>query len=253
MIEFKQKVSVITTLKHQNLASVVKIFEDNTKLSIVSEYLEGQNLLTYITKNHSIIDENFIRKVAVKILEVLKICHESNVSHRSINPSNIIFSNDKIEEMKIINLATNFFMTEKMEVIKSEIFHSYFLAPENTKSDNLELKCELKSDIWGLGVILYIMATGVPPFNENSNELLETRIQSGKFDDQNKRLLTFSKEFRALISKMLVVDIKKRTSAKDALTNAWFTKGDIQPPRFTAELKEEYELSLDKLHVILIL
>lgn len=77
-------------------------------------------------------------------------------------------------------------------------------------------------DLWSLGVLLYVLLCGFPPFYDENEAALFAQIQSGKFEFISPYWDDISKEAKDLISKLLTVDVKKRYTADQALKHPWF-------------------------------
>ena len=85
----------------------------------------------------------------------------------------------------------------------------YYIAPEILRG-NYNLKC----DMWSLGVILYILLCGSPPFNGNNNDEIFEKILRGKYDMKRPQVTKCSKSVKNLIKKLLIVNPEKRYSSK---------------------------------------
>ena len=93
----------------------------------------------------------------------------------------------------------------------------YYIAPEIIKGEYDE-----KCDVWSLGVILYIMLCGSPPFKGLNNTEIIDSVSCGKFNFSPKPFDDVSKEVKCLIKKMLTKNPKKRPSAAECLQEKWF-------------------------------
>lgn len=95
----------------------------------------------------------------------------------------------------------------------------YYIAPE-VLNGNYDEKC----DMWSIGVILYIMLCGRPPFNARTEDAILRKVQKGNWEFTHDIWNSISPEAKDLISKLLQVDTKKRITATDALTHPWIKK-----------------------------
>ena len=85
-----------------------------------------------------------------------------------------------------------------------------------------------QSDMWSIGVIIYILLGGYPPFIEQDQKKLFYRIRKGNYEFHDEYWGSVSKDAKSLISSMLTVDPKKRITAKDALGNSWINGSDAK-------------------------
>ena len=88
----------------------------------------------------------------------------------------------------------------------------YYIAPE-VLSGSYDEKC----DLWSIGVILYIMLCGRPPFNARTEDAIIKKVKRGVWEFQGEIWNSISKEAKDLISQLLQPDVKRRLSAVDAL------------------------------------
>jgi calcium-dependent protein kinase len=80
-----------------------------------------------------------------------------------------------------------------------------------------------ESDMWSIGVIIYIMVTGKQPFRARDKEGVFDKILKGKYDKKSLEKSKCSNELKDLIKKILVKDYKKRISVESALQHKWFS------------------------------
>ena len=116
--------------------------------------------------------------VMQQVLSAVLYCHEKNIVHRDLKPENILLDdkNTDILNTKVIDFGASqvFDANEKL----TERFGTiYYISPEVLKGD-YGAKC----DIWSLGVILYILLCGEPPFNGDSDEKIMEKILKGKYE-----------------------------------------------------------------------
>ena len=100
-------------------------------------------------------------------------------------------------------------------------------------------------DMWSVGVIMYILLCGFPPFYEENTAQLFKQIMEGRFDFPEPYWTNVSESAKDLIRNLLVVDPKSRLSAEDALRHPWITGTTAKPDVLASTLYE----SMDKFNV----
>jgi calcium-dependent protein kinase len=101
---------------------------------------------------------------------------------------------------------------------------AYYIAPEVLKGDYNE-----KCDIWSIGVILYILLSGKPPFDGNDDKEIVNNVRIGTYSLSGPEWKNISAEAKDLIKKMLTYDIAQRISAESALKHPWIKKKVTEP------------------------
>lgn len=101
-------------------------------------------------------------------------------------------------------------------MMKQQYGTVYYIAPEV-----LEGKYTEKCDIWSIGVILYILLTGSPPFGGNTEEIL-SKVKTAKLKMEGSDWNNISSEAKSLVKQLLNRDYSQRLSAKQALKHPWF-------------------------------
>lgn len=170
-----------------------------------------------------------------QLLEALSYCHAANIVHKDLKPENVLLEKKKdIGSIKLIDFGTaqKFEAGEKMTTV---IGTPYYVAPEV-----LEGSYDEKCDVWGVGVIMFILLSGVPPFNGPDDAAIMKAVSKGKFKFNPAKWKGVSKQAKDLIEKMLTVDPSNRISAKDALEHEWmknYEKGDINKKSLSSAAK----------------
>jgi calcium-dependent protein kinase len=97
------------------------------------------------------------------------------VCHRDLKPENILIDNREKNTIKLIDFGTSqvFRSEEKMQLVLGT---AYYIAPEVLQG-NYDEKC----DVWSIGVILYILLSGIPPFSGNNDEEIMKKVEKGKY------------------------------------------------------------------------
>jgi len=93
----------------------------------------------------------------------------------------------------------------------SFLYHLHYKAPEVLK-DDMETEDE-RSDIWSIGILMYVLLTGMIPFDGANDQEIKENIIEGKIDYDSDCLKSVSNTAKSLLKKLLHVDVKKRSYA----------------------------------------
>ena len=130
-----------------------------------------------------------------------------NVSHRDLKPENILIDTSKKDKIKVIDFGTS--QPYAGDGMKNVFGTPYYIAPEVLRGEYDE-----KCDLWSIGVILYMMMCGRPPFAGGSDDEIINKVRKGVYEFNPKYWSDKSKEVVDLITKLMEFNPKKRISAK---------------------------------------
>ena len=145
-------------------------------------------------------------------------CHDKGVVHRDLKPENVLIDREQDSTLKIIDFgtATEFKDGQLLREIHGT---SYYIAPDVLLKKGYNEKC----DVWSLGVILYILLTGKPPFDGDGDEEITDQVKLGNISYNDPVWQNISKDAKDLLqNKMLVYSFKNRSSARECLSHPWF-------------------------------
>ena len=126
-------------------------------------------------------------------------------------------STDDDLTIKIIDFGTSNYYN-KNEKLSLKVGTPYYIAPEILKGTYND-----KCDMWSLGVIMYILLSGTPPFYGPDDQTILSRVKEGQYTMDIPEFDRVSDEAKDLIKKLLTYDPEKRISAIDALKHSWFS------------------------------
>lgn len=98
--------------------------------------------------------------------------------HRDIKPENVLFENEDSNILKIIDFGGSVDFA-KVKDIKGRIGTPYYVAPEVLKDNKSYTE---KCDIWSVGVMLYVLLCGYPPFNGDDDDEILERVKKGNYN-----------------------------------------------------------------------
>ncbi|XP_032847861.1 myosin light chain kinase family member 4 isoform X2 [Tyto alba] len=216
--EVKNEINVMNQLNHVNLIQLYDAFESKNDIVLVMEYVEGGELFDRI------IDENCNLTEMDTILFIKQICegiqymHQMYILHLDLKPENILCVNRAANQIKIIDfgLARRYKPREKLRV---NFGTPEFLAPEVVNYEFVSFP----TDMWSVGVIAYMLLSGLSPFlGDDDNETLNN-ILSCSWDFEDEEFQGVSDQAKDFISKLLIKEKCWRISATAALKHPWLS------------------------------
>ncbi|KAJ8252942.1 hypothetical protein GJAV_G00207410 [Gymnothorax javanicus] len=206
----RKEAALLSRMKHPNIVSFLKSFEDRLNLYIVMEYCDGGDLLKRINMQKGVLfTENQVMDWFVQICLGLKHIHDRKVLHRDIKSQNIFIANNGTK-VKLGDFGTARMLNNTMELARTCIGTPYYLSPEiceNRPYNN-------KTDIWSLGCVLYELCTLKHPFEGSSLRQLVVKICRGRY---NALASHYSSELRGLVTQLFKISPRDRPSVNSIL------------------------------------
>ncbi|MFP4923748.1 Stk1 family PASTA domain-containing Ser/Thr kinase, partial [Staphylococcus pseudintermedius] len=156
---FEREVQNTTILTHPNIVSVLDVGEEVDFFFLVMEYIEGPTLADYIKANGPLKPEKALYFIE-QILSGIRHAHERGIVHRDIKPQNVMI--DRNQTLKIVDFGIAKALSETTMTQTNHVVGTVqYLSPEQAKGE----KTGERSDIYSIGIVLYEMLTGHPPFS----------------------------------------------------------------------------------------
>src|SRR6266480_3798775 len=167
---FKTEARTASALNHPNILTVHEIGAEGNRHFIATEFIEGMTLRASLARGRMNLQDAL--EIAVQVASALAAAHEAGVVHRDIKPENIMLRPDgyvKVLDFGIAKLTEQRPASDHYEVAPTAALLTrpglvlgtgHYMSPEQTRGQ----KVDARSDIWSLGVVIYEMVGGIPPF-----------------------------------------------------------------------------------------
>ena len=221
--QFLKEIEILKTIDHPNIVKIFEYYSDNFHYYIIIEFVNGGELYSEIIKWPEFSEKKtaFIMK---QIMSALFYLHSLNIVHRDIKPENIMLEKSKAKDdkpqIKLIDFGTCNYL-EPGKFLHQTMGTPYFVAPEV-----LDEKYNHQCDVWSMGVTMYILLAGFPPFMGSNQSEVFNEIKSAELSFEYKEFNLISEEAKDLIRKMLDRDLNKRITAGDCLKHTWIKNNE---------------------------
>ena len=214
------ELKILQKMDNPGIIRIFDCFQTETHFLILLEYLAGGELFDKIVQIGKF-KENDAKFVFYQILLAMRYLHSKGITHRDLKPENILLvTNENDSIVKITDFGLSRVVGEG-SLMKTLCGTPSYLAPE------VILSAEVKGygpecDCWSLGVILFIILSGYPPFsNELKEHNLTDQITKGIYSFPDEYWSEVSVEAINLIKSLLVVNPAERISIEDAIAHPW--------------------------------
>eukprot|EP00271_Cylindrocystis_brebissonii_P007660 TRINITY_DN21239_c0_g1_i1.p1 TRINITY_DN21239_c0_g1~~TRINITY_DN21239_c0_g1_i1.p1 ORF type:complete len:509 (+),score=100.82 TRINITY_DN21239_c0_g1_i1:95-1621(+) len=216
---------------HPNVINLLDVFEDSDAVHLVLELCSGGELFDRIVQQERFSEAGAARVIR-QIASGLASLHGAKISHRDMKPENCLFSTpDDEAPLKIMDFGLSHIEGETNPVVG--LFGSIdYVAPEALSKRS----ARAAGDMWSLGVILYILLCGYPPFHAPSNKAKQELILVGSFDFDDSAWKPVSSSAKQLIRSLLTVDPSRRPTAAELVLHPWVTGASARSEPMEAEV-----------------
>lgn len=187
---FYSETNILKTIKHPNIPIIYDQYEDEQAFYIVEEYIEALNLLDYIKQN-GLFGESLAIEIGIKLCKIISFLHSQKptpILFLDIQPKNILIKDKKIY---LVDFGNSYYINEthKRELLLGT---PGYAAPEQYKYENLDER----TDIFGIGAILYFMVTGRGCDHRGAKSLEFPNEITGKYKTIVKQCIWNDREYR---------------------------------------------------------
>lgn len=207
----RQEIKILNKLKHSRIIGLKGWFEDDENIYLVLEYLSEGDLAHYF-KNELPSKEEAIN-IMRQIIDAVKYCHKKGIVHRDIKLENILI--DENMNIKLTDFGLSV-LKRQNEYFYDEVGTPRYTAPEILSGEGYNESV----DVWGIGIILFLLLTGKYPFDGSNRKNIFTRISEKRIDYSYYDL---DDDEIHLLKRLLCKNPRYRIKLDDITGTSWFS------------------------------
>src|SRR5205814_1265640 len=245
---FKNEARSASALNHPNILTVYEIGTEGNRQFIATEFIEGMTLRASLARGR--INLHAALEIAMQVASALAAAHEAGVVHRDIKPENIMLRPDgyaKVLDFGIAKLteqrlASDDDTGETTAVLQTRLGlvlgTAHYMSPEQARGQ----KVDARSDIWSLGVVLYEMVGGSPPFRGETPSDCIASILTTEPPPLSGVLPDVPLKLESILEKALRKNSDERyQTIKEMLAEVRVLKGKLEPENLLSQTKARAE------------
>ncbi|CAH0394245.1 unnamed protein product [Bemisia tabaci] len=210
----REEVAIHSRLKHPSVIELYTFFEDSNYVYLVLELCHNGELSSYLKRLGHKCSENEAKNIVRQVVEGLMYLHSHNILHRDISLPNLLLTKDLRVKIADFGLAT--------QLSRPDEKHMTMCGTPNYISPEVVTKSAhgLEIDAWSVGILLYTLLVGHPPFDTDAVKSTLTRVAMAPLEIPAH----LSMEAKDLIQSLLQKNPEKRMQLRDVLTHPLMLK-----------------------------
>ena len=218
---FKQEARAVLALNHPNILTIFEIGQTGSSYYIATEYIEGETLRQCIWSDPLKLDEAM--GVAIQVAMALEAAHAAGIIHRDIKPENIMLRQDrfvrdrfvKVLDFGLAKLTEHDSPSADPEAVTMPVTQTNpgaiigttgYMSPEQAKGDSIDAR----SDIFSLGIVIYEMVAGQPPFTGRTDSHVRVSILDHEPAPLMRHSVQVPRQLERIVSKALAKNPNQR-------------------------------------------
>ncbi|XP_059427399.1 myosin light chain kinase, smooth muscle isoform X1 [Carassius carassius] len=235
----RQEIDIMNSLHHPKLVQCVDAFVGKSDMVMVLEIISGGELFERIVDEDFELTEREVIKYMLQIIDGVQFIHKQGIVHLDLKPENIMCINKTGSKIKLIDfgLARRLEESGSLKVLFGT---PEFVAPEVINYEAISYP----TDMWSIGVICYILVSGLSPFmGDNDNETL-ANVTSATWDFEDEAFDEISDQAKDFISSLLKKDMRARLTCAQCLEHSWLKQDtkNMEAKQLSKERMKKYIL-----------
>ena len=203
-------------IDHPNIVKLFDVYETSTHFYLAMEHLTGGELFDRIVEK-GFYSEKDAADALAQLASAISYLHERGIVHRDVKPENLLYASPEPNApLKLADFGLCKALKEN-DITKTACGTPGYVAPEVLKRKGYAKEV----DVWSIGVIMYILLCGFPPFYDENTAGLFEQIKNGDYSFPDPYWTAISADAKSLVKSLLTVDPVKRIKAREVMTHPW--------------------------------
>ncbi|XP_077114741.1 death-associated protein kinase 2-like isoform X1 [Ranitomeya variabilis] len=215
--QVEREVFILQQLEHPSIMRLHDVFASKAEMVLILELIRGGELFDFIAEKEALSEVDAIVFLE-QILKGVAYMHSRSIAHFDLKPENIMLLEKEVPHPKI--KIIDFGLAQKIEegaVFKSLCGTPQYIAPEVINYEPLGPA----TDMWSIGVITYILLSGLSPFQGETDSETLTNVVSGNYEFDDRYFRDTSDMAKEFIQQLLIKEPRDRMTAVECLVHPW--------------------------------
>uniref|UniRef100_A0AAY4B634 Titin n=1 Tax=Denticeps clupeoides TaxID=299321 RepID=A0AAY4B634_9TELE len=211
-----REIETFNLARHKNILYLHESFDSLEEYVLIYEFISGVDIFERLgTANFDLTEQEIVRYMR-QVCHALKFLHSLNYGHFDIRPDNIVYVTRRSTTVKIIEMGQARVLTPG-DNLRIQFTAPEYYAPEIHRHDFVSTA----TDMWSVGVLAYVLLSGLNPFAAESKEKMIENISNVEYIFDGEAFKDVSVLAMDFVDRLLVKERKNRMTAAEALEHPW--------------------------------
>jgi len=220
------EVEICLTLDHPNVVRLNDVYDTNQEIAILTEVLNGGELFGRLAEV-KVFPEPLAAETTRQMLRALSYLHSHDIVHRDIKLENVMYESDAVDSpLKLIDFGFAK-VWDSSKVMRTACGSVAYVSPDVLRGKGYTSKC----DLWSLGVIVFMLLSGYPPFNGSDEKRIRKIVAADVDWSHPRRWAKVSESAMDFVKGLLAQSPAARLDTQAALHHPWLTSAGLTKSR----------------------